>query len=271
MSFMGELGEIGVADLLYLVGIRQLTGKLTINANSEEVNLFLEDGNLALVTSTNQSLRLGRTFIRRGIIEASQLRDALEEQEMFGFTRPLGAILLGRGWVSKDQLVQCVEEQCIDVLARVIATEFGTFIYSSGIQAPHRTEIVSRNAGRVLMEATKRTDELRTLRQLLPAATALLTLSPDIGHEAAGLTDGEVLVAATLLSGAKSLEEVSIKMAMDELSLWRTILSLRERGLILSAECAGSDRELLDRFFTDVDTGDAADDGEAPSSRSSDH
>lgn len=236
MAFMGELSDVGVADLLYLLGVRRLTGKLTINANAEEVNLFLEDGQLVLVTSTNLSLRLGRTLQRLGMVSAAQLRDALQEQDTVGFSRPLGSILLGRGWVTAEQLGRCVEEQCIDVLARVIAAEQGTFIYSRGVRAPHRTEVVPLNADRVLVEATKRTDELRTLRGLLPPPTAPLALAPQIEEIAESLSDAEVLIAATLLAGATSLVELGEKVAMDELALWRTVISLRERGLVVAGD-----------------------------------
>ena len=233
MAFMGELSDIGVADLLYLLGVRQLTGKLTINGNGDEVNLFVEDGQLVLVTSSNLALRLGRTLLRFGMVDTGQLRDALQEQDTVGFGRPLGSILIARGWITAEQLGRCVEEQCIDVLARVIATEQGPFLYSSGVRAPYRTEVVPLNADRVLVEATKRTDELRTMRSLLPPATAPLVLAPEIDDLAETLSDPEVLVAATLLSGASSMRELSDKVSMDDLALWRTIISLRERGLIV--------------------------------------
>ena len=252
MAFMGELSDVGVADLLYLLGVRQLTGKLTINANAEEVNLFLENGHLILVTSTNLSLRLGRTLQRLGMIDAAQLRDALQEQDTLGFSRPLGSILLARGWLTTEQLGQSIEEQCIDVLARVIATEQGTFIYSGGIRAPHRTEVVPLNADRVLMEATKRTDELRTMRGLLPSPAAPLSLAPEIEAMAETLSDAEVLVAATLLSGARSLVELGNKVAMDELTLWRTVIGLRERGLLVAGEAGPEASEAPGPGLSDV-------------------
>jgi hypothetical protein len=135
-----------------------------------------------------------------------------------------------------EQLAECVEEQCIDVLARVIAAEHGTFIYSKGVRLPARTEVVPLNADRVMVEATKRTDELATLRSLLPSSRAPLVLGPDLELVAETLTDAEVLVAATLLAGAGSLAELADKVAMDELALWRTVISLRERGLLIAGQ-----------------------------------
>ena len=236
MAFMGELSDIGVADLLYLLAVRRQTGKLTINANADEVNLYLEDGQLLLVTSSNLALRLGRTLLRLGMIDAPQLQEVLQEQETVGRARPLGHILLGRGWVSAEQLARCVEEQCIEALARVIAADRGIFIYSGGVKAPRQTEVVPLNADRILLEATKRTDELGTLRSLLPAPTASLVVSDRINEIADSLSDGEVLIVATLLSGAGSLAELTEKASLDEITLWRTVISMRERGLLLAGQ-----------------------------------
>jgi hypothetical protein len=76
MSFMGELRDIGVADLLYLLALRRQTGRLAVSSNGEEVSLYLERGQLVLVTSSNAGLRLGRMLIRLGIVDSDRLREA---------------------------------------------------------------------------------------------------------------------------------------------------------------------------------------------------
>lgn len=152
---------------------------------------------------------------------------------MVGHGRPLGSILLGRGWITQEQLGSCLEEQCIDALARVIAADRGVFLYSAGVVPPQRAELVPLNGDRILIEAMRRTDELITLRRLLPAPTAPLALGPVVDEVADTLGDAEVLVAATLVSGAATLAALTDRVAMDELLLWRTVISMRERGLLL--------------------------------------
>ena len=245
MASMGELADIGVADLLYLLALRRQTGKLTINANGHEVHLFLEEGQLVLVTSSNFNLRLGRMLHRLGMIEAEQLSAALQEQERTGQSRSLGSILIARGWISDDELAQCIEDQCIEIVARVISTQQGIFDYTRGIQVPRRTEIVPLNADRILLEATRRTDELSTLLSLLPPSAAPIAISNRIDEVADSLTDIEVLVAATLQSGAGSLAELTEHLAMDELTLWRTVISMRERGLLVASEESPMDTRTL--------------------------
>jgi hypothetical protein len=234
VAFMGELSDISVADLLYLLSLRRQSGKLSISANGDEVNLFLSKGQLALVTSSNLTLRLGRMLVRLGMLDNLQLREALQEQESAGRSRPLGEILIDRGWISEDELAYCVEEQCVEILARVIAADHGIFVYNRGGAAPLRSELNPLNADHIVLEATRRTDELQRLRGLLPGPTAKLALTSLIDELADTLSDSEIMIASALHSGADTLGDVTDTLAMDELALWRTILSMRERGLIAS-------------------------------------
>lgn len=233
MSFMGELSDIGVADLLYLLALRRQTGKLSISTQGDEATLFLDRGQLSFVSSTNMGLRLGRMLIRLGFIDVDQLRTALKEQEATGRGRGLGTILIERGLITESELARCVEEQCVEIMARVIAAEHGMFIFQQCETLPKRNEYVPLNSDRIVLEATHRTDELMTLRSLLPDTEAPLMLSPKIDEMTDSLSEAEVFVAASLQAGAASLSEIASSVVMEELTLWRTVIALRERGLLL--------------------------------------
>ena len=81
MSFMGEINDIGVADLLYLLALRQQSGRLSVVANGDEVSLYIEHGKMVLVTSSNMALRLGRMLVRLEFLTNDRLREALRLQE----------------------------------------------------------------------------------------------------------------------------------------------------------------------------------------------
>ena len=244
MSFMGELRDIGVADLLYLLALRRQTGRLAVSSNGEEVSLYLERGQLILVTSSNASLRLGRMLIRLGILDKDRLREALQIQEQHCQGQPLGRVLLNYDFISESQLSACVEEQCIEILSRVISASDGIFVYHRGTAAQAGTMIIPLNADRIVLDATRRSDDLSTMRGLLPNEHAPLMLSDTIDEVADSLSDHEVYFAATLQPGAISIHEVSNLGLMDELELWRTVLSLRERGHII----VGMSNESVESF-----------------------
>ena len=240
MAFMGELSDIGVADLLYLLALGRRSGKLAISANGDEVGLFMHKGQMALVTSSNSTLRLGRMLTRLGILSPERLREALRIQEQEEPSKPLGALLFDRGFISEAELGACVEEQCVEILARVIGAESGIFVYHRDADLPAQTEIVPLNADRIVMQASSRTDELATLRTLLPSIRAPLMLGAEIDDVADTLTDPEVYVAAALARGPSSLDEMEGQLGIEQVTLWRTVVGMRARGLIVAGDASPS-------------------------------
>lgn len=230
---MGELSDIGVADLLYLLALRRQTGKLSISTQGDEATLFLDKGQLSSVSSSNMGLRLGRMLIRLGYLNPDQLREALQQQEGTSRGRGLGKILIDRGLITEEELAKCVEEQCVEILARVIAADRGMFVFQRSSSTPNRTENVPLNSDRIVLEATRRTDELKTLREMLPDPSTPLMLSPAIDEVADRLNEQEVFVAATLQAGAASLSEIASSVVMEEATLWKAVVSLQKRGLLL--------------------------------------
>lgn len=234
MAFMGEISDIGVADLIYLLALRQQSGRLSVVANGDEVSMYLDRGRMALVTSTNASLRLGRMLVRLDILSNDRLREALKFQEALGDGKALGTILIENGFITENQLHLCVEEQCIEVLARVIAADTGVFVFHRDARISPKTEIVPLNSDRILLEATRRTDELTQLKSRLPGESAVLVLSPEIDDQADQMADNEIQVASALYGRPGNLRELAARVSLEEVALWRTIVSMRSRGWIVA-------------------------------------
>src|SRR4051794_37007300 len=97
VAFMGETLDIGVADLLSVLARRRQTGRLAINADGDEVFLYLKYGNLVGVTSSNHSLRLGRILMKMSLLDAVRLEAAMRVQETTTPPQPLGEILVKSG------------------------------------------------------------------------------------------------------------------------------------------------------------------------------
>ena len=238
MAVMGELGDFDVAGLLQLLHMRRATGKLQIVADGDDVTLYLQGGRLSLVTSSRLPLRLGRVLLQQGLIRSRQLHEALRQQEAEGGVRSLGAILTARGWVSAADVARCVQEQCVVVLARVIVGGEGTFVYTQGAAPPAGVATFPINAGQVLMEATRRVDELSALRGQLPARYAPLAVTDRLDVTVVTLTPEEQQVVVALRAGASSIGELTDLLPLDEPLLLRTLVGMRRRGLVVSGEGA---------------------------------
>lgn len=232
MAFMGETLDIGVADLLSVLARRRQTGRIAINADGDEIFLYLKYGNLVGVTSSNHSLRLGRVLMKLGLLDSARLEAAMRAQEMTSPSQPLGDILVKSGWVSSDDLLRATEEQCTEALAHVVIADSGTFMFSHDAPIPVQNGLVSLNTMGIVLEASRRVDEMTTLRRVLPALDVPLKIArTGVTGE---LTDAERQVVKALREKQQSLGELEKRVSIDEVALWRALVSLRERGIVVA-------------------------------------
>jgi hypothetical protein len=229
---MGETAVIGLAELLSVLAARRHSGRLTIISEGEEAQIFLDDGKVILVSSSNHALRLGRILLRLGILTDAQLESALRQQDAPGGGRPLGQILLDAKVVAEADLVRAAEEQCIEALTRVMVSKEGSFMFNRDAKPRARQGLVALNTDRIVLEASRRADEMVTLRSLLPRPSAQLVLAR--GQSFDRLSTHEKQAVEILRSRSGTLDTLVRTVSMDEVSLWRTVVSLRERGLIVA-------------------------------------
>jgi hypothetical protein len=233
VSTIGELTDIGAPDLIDVLTRRGRTGRLTVKAGGQEVYLYFDAGRLVLVTSSDLTLRLGRMLVRQGLLDTPRLLEALHAQAESGNTKPLGFILVERGWVTEADLARCVEDQAIEVVARAINDQPGIFIFDPGVAPAAPVDGVPLEPDVLLRAARDRIEALRMLRKQLPASDTPFALVKGVdADELDDLSSPEEMVVNALRTGAKTLPELSVHMALDELTLSVAVLTLAERGLI---------------------------------------
>lgn len=232
MAFMGETTEVGIADLLSVLARRGHTGRLTISADKDDTQIYLDGGKISLVSSSRRELRLGRVLVRLGTIDEVNLGAAVREQDQNGAGRALGQILTESGRLTTADLVHAAEEQCIEALARVIVAAKGSFMFNRDLRPSFSEGLLALNAEGIVLEASRRADEMMRLHGLLPPAGVRLALTPKAATEAPSLSVAETLVADALRRQPCSLEELAEELPIEEVALWRAIVRLRERVLI---------------------------------------
>lgn len=235
MAIMADLDDLGVADLLHILSLRGTSGYISVHADGNTVRLMIDGGRLVWVTSSDATLRLGRMLVRHGMLRQPQLDLALREQQLAIQRQQLGTLLVERGWIQPSDLIRCVEIQCIEILARVIVAKQGSISFTRSPLPPLSAGHHVINADRILLEAIRRSDEMAALRDRLPSPTTPLMIADRQIDE---LADTEYKVLATLQSGSTSLIEITEHLAMDELAIWRSVLDLLDRGLLLAGDCS---------------------------------
>lgn len=232
MAFMGETTDVGVAELLSVLARRGHTGRLHINSGGEEVQVVLNGGKVTQVTSSHHSLRIGRVLVRMGVVGEDDLNEAVRAQVGQQSAKPLGQILTARGLATQTDLACAAEEQATDALSRVFGAHDGTFFFTGAAAERTRPGLMALNAEGIVLEATRRADEIQALRRMAPPANAVLTLnraSIPIGNQ---LPEHSQRVIRVLSMGPLTVSELVAQLAEDERVVLRGIVGLQERGII---------------------------------------
>ena len=232
MSFMGELSDVGLAELLSVLARGGLTGRLTINAISEEVIVYLSDGKVTQVSSSNQNLRLGRVLVRMGTITEAALKEAIREQAEQANARPLGQILASRQLVTAEQLSLAAQEQATDALSRVFGAHTGNFFFTRVERGELVSALMALNAEGIVLEASRRADEIGALWRMMPPAETKLVIDRGMVPIGNKLSANEQKVTMALGMEQLTVGALISRLADDERAVLRALVGLMERGIV---------------------------------------
>lgn len=123
----GKLEELGLDEILQIVGVSRRTGILTLKSRGREAVLQFSGGLLVRVTSTGFQQSLGELLIRNGAATPEMVQKALAIQQQERFRERIGTILHHRFNVDLQLIETTVREQITNVLMTLFAWTEGSF------------------------------------------------------------------------------------------------------------------------------------------------
>ena len=123
----GKLEELGLDEILQIVGVSRRTGILTLKSRGREAVLQFRDGLLVRVTSTGFQQSLGELLVRNGSATPEMVQQALDIQQQEQFRERVGTILHQRFSIDLQVIEQTVREQISNVLMTLFAWTEGSF------------------------------------------------------------------------------------------------------------------------------------------------
>jgi len=242
----GLLGWFSVIATLEALGLRRRTGKIQVVADGDVYGIHVDAGRIILATSSNQALRLGLLLLRRGLIEPLYLQDVLRGRRPQAERQSLGRTLVQEGVITRADLAAGVEEQCVEVISRILDFDTATFLFAGDDPIVNAIEIVPLDTDHLLRQAAARQHDrmaARAMDLLLPPPAVRLKLAVQLALISVTLTDPELLVALAVDRGTATLDGLAVTVPLDRLTLRRTVIGLMERGyLVVAASPYGVDR-----------------------------
>jgi hypothetical protein len=236
----GTLDTFSVVEVLQMLGRVRRSGTLHIECAERQIDVHFVQGRIA---ETRDSTRvyadtvLGSLLIKRSLVSEAQLDQALREQETD--PRPIGTILVERGFVDEDDLRDVLSRQVANTFLAVKTTAAsGTFMFVSDATA-EAVDYITIDTQRVLIEVSSvGSDYVAAFELLGPGNTVLLrnrdyetlprhavVMARDEFHVLA-LIDDERTVSE--VAGASHLEEVTVISILGKFCQARVLLTAGE-------------------------------------------
>jgi hypothetical protein len=198
------LAGLELGRLLDVLGRAGAVGTVHVTAGDQDKRLYLIDGHLAGVASSDERERLGQLLLVRGLVTEQQLAEALAVQQRL--RAPLGQILLRADAIEESMLQWALQAQAEEAVLDLFRREVVAQRFLANVLPTDRPLTLRLELPRLVAEGSRRRARFAELDELLggfdvtPRHTA--KAPPD------GLSGPELHVLAEI-DGTRDLEAVA--------------------------------------------------------------
>ncbi len=239
MGFSGQLGTVNLADIFQTLQMNRQSGTLIVAGPAETVRIWFSEGQVMRCTTPPIDGRpyLMHAVMKKGLTPTEIVEDLLRRHRQTG--QPLRELLLHAGSISESDLDEicawCIEEQ----VCPTFEWQTGEFSFEEGPPGPDLQggDVVEMGAGglqttSVVMEATRRKDEWKRIRDIITDPDALYLVDNDGRNNLRNLqTDPEMLKVLRYLDGQHSLEAIAQSVGLTRFDTYAIVAQLVVAGV----------------------------------------
>jgi CheY-like chemotaxis protein len=237
-TFGGDLGILGLGNLLQVISMSQGQGFLTISQGEDKKTIQFAAQGIRLVSGVRRAIPLGKILVRSGRLTQEQLDALLVEQRQTA--RRLGDLVIERGLVTREAIDQALRDQVSEEIYELFAWPEGRFYFAESDSdalpsgaGPLSAVALDPNMISLMVEAARRVDEMKLIRseipvdQLIPQRMAAQETTEDPASFSTATR--EIL---TLVDGRRSIDQIVHDSNYPKFTVLHTLYDLKLRGLV---------------------------------------
>ncbi|MBA2313520.1 MAG: DUF4388 domain-containing protein, partial [Actinobacteria bacterium] len=234
----GSLDGFPLPDLFRLLSRSKKTGRLDVKRRAGRGQVYFRDGEIYFALTSLSKVPLGQKLIASGVVTEGQLMQALDRNAETG--ERVGEILVSTEVITIEQLEAAVRSQSEDAIFDLLKWEVGDFSWEPGVSIAVEVAL-GLSVEELLMEASRRLDELEIIQRKVPSATAVMKLATTAPEGATNIsiTSDEWRIL-TLVDGSRTIGEIARLVGVEEIAAMKVFHALMAAGLIEVASYAPS-------------------------------
>ena len=230
MSLKGNLETFFLNSILQLLSDDQKTGVLQVKNHQKEVKIYFQDGDIVYATGSQRENRLGYHLQSKGTISREKLHECLESGQKE--KKALGKVLVEKGYITTEKLESIIHDQIEEIIFDLFIWEKGDFEYKDAKLNLQSMVVTKLNVVGVLLEASRRIDEMSILRKNIPNDRIIFRTAENVQDNTEIKLNANEWKALRLIDGARSVRQLIDESGFDEFLSYKTLYSLLSSGLI---------------------------------------
>ena len=249
-GLMGSFAVLPLADLLELIGRRQLAGSLACERGTVRKTLLVSAGAAVGAASNDPREYLGQLLINFGHLSEEQLQKAFQTQEETKIR--LGKVLTMVGLVTPETIREVLAIKIRETILDVFLWDSGFFSFDDTPPAAIDDLDAAVPLPDIAREAEFRATAWNAFRGEFPTGAAGLVVeedrvAPDLSP---GTVDGRLL---SLARDGQTIDEIGLALHATDFHLYQRLYALARQGLLRAAAPRGSVVAALEEAVASAD------------------
>ncbi len=232
MALKGNLQDFSTTQLLNLVHLAHKTGALDVTENSNHAEIFFQNGKLVHAMMTGYDGLLTSMLAKGKKLSPGQAK-AIQSKARGRDDKYLAMVLIKNGYVSKEDVVQSVTQYILDIIYQLFTWQNGEFRFQPD-KPPNKGRLtVPIDLGNVIMEGSRRVQEIERLQDELPDLDMALkfTDKPDAKLRNINLSKEEWKVIS-YVKPTNSIRRIAQANNMSDFQIRRIAYGMLQAGLV---------------------------------------
>jgi len=234
MGFQGQLSSVNLTDIFQTLHMNRQTGTLSVMQGDSVQHIWFDGGQVAMASALAVD---GRPFLlsvlmRKGLLSAEQASELAAR--MTATRQPLRELVLAANLVPPSDLdevaVWCIEE----MVCPVFEWRTGDFTFTDGtpVAALQTADTVVLGEQRLpttqlLLEATRREDEWKRIREVITDPNALFLIDNDGRANLRSIdSDPEMLKVLRYLDGRHTIDDIANAVSVSRFDCFAIVAQL---------------------------------------------
>jgi hypothetical protein len=230
MSLKGNLETFFLNSILQLLCDDQKSGVLQVKNHQKEVKIYFQDGEIVYATGNQRESRLGYHLQSKGAISRKKLHECLEAGQKQ--KKALGKVLVEKGYITAENLGKIIRDQIEEIIFDLFIWGKGDFEYKDANLNLQGMVITRLNVVKLLLEASRRIDEMSILRKNIPNDKVIFTTAEQVKDNTEIKLNANEWKALRLIDGTRSVRQFIEESGFDEFMGYKILYSLLSSGLI---------------------------------------